>query len=315
MSIIEKAMSKLNEETLETKLDSNQQTEHQPTKSADNKSSTLNSPEQKDIADKNKPITRNHITGRPIVDTRVPTDNNFELEKLSVSGLIAPDHTVPFLADEFRRIKRPLIDNAFGKGAALVDDGNIIMVTSSLPGEGKSFTAANLAVSMALEKDITVILVDADVAMSKITKMFDLDKSLGLTELLNDSSLDIGDAIVKTDFPSLSIIPAGKKSVNSAELLSSNDMKKLVTELGERYSNRVIIFDSPPLLATSEAVILSEKMGQILLVVESNRTPKQAVLDAVAMLNKDKSIGLVLNKTRRSFNYGQYSGYYSYGDS
>lgn len=238
----------------------------------------------------------------------------FRLETISASGLIEPDHNVPYLADEFRRIKRPLLANAFGKQSKLVLNGNVIMITSSLPGEGKSFTSANLAISMALEKDFTVLLVDADVAMSKITRMFDLEDSLGLTDLINNDKIDIGQAIVKTDFPCLSVIPAGHKNAHAAELLGSQGMANIIQELASRYSNRIILVDSPPLLATAESVILSENMGQIVLVVEANKTPQSALLEAVGMLNKDKPIGLVLNKTRRSFNYGQYGGYYSYGE-
>ena len=238
----------------------------------------------------------------------------FKVETISASSLIAPDHNVPFLADEFRRIKRPLLANAFGKQSKLVKDGNVIMITSSLPGEGKSFTAANLAISMAMEKDFTVLLVDADVGVSKITRMFDLENSLGLTDLITNGNIDIGRAIVKTDFPCLSIIPAGHKNLHAAELLGSQGMADIVEELATRYNNRIILFDSPPLLATAEPAVLSEKMGQIVLVVEANKTPQSAVHESVGMLNRDKPIGLILNKTRRSLNYSKYGYGYGYGE-
>ena len=309
MSIIEKAIKKLNEGNSLAKdnIGLNLQGEQQSKTGEAGAQNQQQAPAQTAIPQEVSDTVDSSVTDT--ANKRVTMDNEFEVEKLSVSGLLMPDQTVPHLADEMRRIKRPLIANAFGKGTRLVDRGNIVMVTSAIPGEGKSFTAANLAVSIALEKDVTVMLVDADMTMSKITKMFALESAAGLTDLLNDSRLDVAKAIVKTDFPTLSVIPSGHRSVNSAELLSSNDMGKLVTELGQRYNNRMIIFDSPPLLPTSEAAILAEQMGQILLVVESNKTPKQAVLDAIKMLNKDKAIGLVLNKTRRSLAYGQYGGY------
>lgn len=295
MSIIEKAITKLNQRT--------ENESHQANGYTNVAGQTLQSNVESRA---NKSELGSSISQKKVV---------FNLETLSASSIIEPDHDVPYLADEFRRIKRPLLSNAFGKQSSLVLNGNVIMVTSSLPGEGKSFTAANLAISMALEKDFTVLLVDADVAMSKITKMFDLDDSVGLTDLINNNQFDIGEAIVKTDFPCLSVIPAGHKNIHAAELLGSQGMTNIIQELASRYRNRIILVDSPPLLATAESVILSENMGQIVLVVEANKTPQSALLEAIGMLNKDKPIGLILNKTRRSFNYGQYGGYYAYGES
>ncbi|MBI1425240.1 MAG: polysaccharide biosynthesis tyrosine autokinase [Gammaproteobacteria bacterium] len=237
----------------------------------------------------------------------------FNIETLSAAGIVSPNEQAPYLADEFRRIKRPLLNNAFGTSSELVENGNVIMVTSSLPGEGKSFSAVNLALSIALEKDYTVLLIDADVAMSKITRMFALDKRPGLTDKLENTELDLAELLIKTDFPGLSIIPAGKHTTLATELLSSNVMKDLIKEIANRYSNRIIIFDSPPLLATPESSVLAEQMGQIVLVVEANKTPQSAVMESVGLLNKDKAIGVILNKTSKGFGYAQYGNYYSYG--
>ena len=157
------------------------------------------------------------------------------------------------------------------------------------------------------------MLIDADVAMSKITRMFGLQNRPGLTDKLENADLDLGELLIKTDFPGLSIIPAGKKTTLATELLASNVMKDLINEIATRYSNRIIIFDSPPLLATPESSVLAEQMGQIVLVVEANKTPQSAVLDAVGLLNKDKAIGIILNKTSRGFGYSQYGNYSSYG--
>lgn len=296
MSIIEKAIEKLNK-------NGDPRQSHAPVNMPNAVMQQDNKSEFADHARKEE-ITNDAIRGEK---------KSFDVEMISVSSIVRPEQEAPNLADELRRIKRPLLANAFGKQSSIVPNGNVIMVTSSLPGEGKSFTAANLAVSMAVEKDFTVLLIDADVAMSRISKMFDLEDSLGLTDLLSDQRLDIGKAIVKTDFPCLSIIPAGHKNPHAAELLGSNGMARIVAELATRYKNRIIMFDSPPLLATAESVILAENMGQIVVVVEANKTPQSAVLESIGMLNKDKPIGIVMNKTRRSFNYGQYGGYYGYG--
>jgi len=237
----------------------------------------------------------------------------FNIETLSAAGIVSPNENAPFLADEFRRIKRPLLNNAFGSSAELVDNGNVIMVTSSVPGEGKSFSAVNLSLSIALEKDFTVLLIDADVAMSKITRMFGLENMPGLTDKLENVDLDLSELLFKTDFPGLSVIPAGKQTSLATELLASKVMKDLINEIATRYSNRIIIFDSPPILVTPESSVLAEQMGQIILVVEANKTPQSAVLDSINHLNKDKAIGLILNKTSKGFGYTNYGSYYSYG--
>ena len=237
----------------------------------------------------------------------------FNIETLSAAGIVSPNEHAPFLADEFRRIKRPLLNNAFGSSSELVENGNVIMVTSSLPGEGKSFSAVNLALSIALEKDFTVLLIDADITVSKITRMFGLENRPGLTDSLESAELDVGDLLIKTDFPGLSVIPAGKPTSLATELLSSKMMQELIKEIANRYNNRIIIFDSPPLLATSEAPVLAEQMGQIVVVVEANKTPQSAVLDSIALLNKDKAISLLLNKTSKGFGYEQYGDYAAYG--
>jgi len=248
---------------------------------------------------------RNTAEGYPMI--------HIKSETMAASGFVAPDGQAPILADEFRRIKRPLLNNAFGSSAQLVENGNVIMVTSSLPGEGKSFTAINLALSIALEKDYTVLLIDADVAMSKITNLFGLGKQPGLTDMLEENDIYLSDLLIKTDYTGLSILPAGRKTSFATELLASNVMKEVVNELSTRYNNRIIIFDSPPLLSTPESAVLAEQMGQIVMVVEANKTPQSAVMESVNLLNKDKAIGLVLNKTSKGIGYPQYGSYYSYG--
>lgn len=255
------------------------------------------------------------IENRKSIRNSSASQIKFNVEALGAAGIVSPDQHAPYLADEFRRIKRPLLNNAFGSSAELVENGNVIMVTSSLPGEGKSFSAANLSLSIALEKDYTVLLIDADVTVSKISKMFGLSKHPGLTDILESNDMDISDILIKTDFPGLSIIPAGKQTSLATELLSSKVMKDLIKEIASRYNNRIIIFDSPPLLATPEAAVLAEQMGQIAVVVEANKTSQSAVLDSIAMLNKNKAVGLILNKTSKGFGYAQYGNYASYGHS
>lgn len=237
-------------------------------------------------------------------------------ETLRAKGYLTPHSAQSQLAEEMRLLKRPLLRNAFGKGAAPVRYGNLISVTSALPGEGKTFTTLNLAMSMAMEMDTTVLMVDADVVKPSLTRLLGLEEEPGLIDVLVHPELDIGSVIVSTDMPKLRVIPAGRRHAHSTELLASDQMERIAVELSERYPDRVVVFDAPPLLVTSQAGVLSQLAGQIMVVVEAGRTPQTAVKDAVAHLDKDKVIGMVLNKGRRAFGTEYYyGGYYgSYGE-
>ena len=170
---------------------------------------------------------------------------------LAASGIIRPDAQRSRQSDEFRVIKRPLIDNAMGKGAAPVKDGNLIMVTSALPGEGKTFSALNLAVSIAMELNNTVMLVDADVARPTLLSRMGLPPAKGLLDVLVDESISLSQVLLKTSIEKLTLLPSGTPHSRATELLASNAMARLLKEMSHRYSDRIIIFDSPPLLVTT----------------------------------------------------------------
>lgn len=241
--------------------------------------------------------------------TRITID----FEQLRDEGLWPPEDSLKQNANHFRRIKRPLLKGAFGRGPVRVQDGNVIMVGSSLPGEGKSFTTFNLAASIAQEVDHTVLLVDADVAKPHITQALNLTDRPGLIDALLDDQLDLQDLIVATDLPRLRVIPAGPVHRQATELLASGRMASLVHEMSSRYADRLIIFDTPPLIATTEAQVMAALMGQILMVVNAGKTPQQAVLQALETLDHNRPISLVLNKVRHGWGdeYGSY-GYYGY---
>ncbi len=188
---------------------------------------------------------------------------SINLARLHRMGVVAPDAEKSQIAEEFRIIKRPLIANAFGQGTARVKNGNMIMVTSALPGEGKSFCALNLAISMAMEMDRTVLLVDADVAKPRIPEYLGIHADQGLLDVLQDKDLKLSDVLIRTDIAKLTVLPAGRTYKRATELLASAAMTRLVEDIGNRYSDRIIVFDSPPLLATSEASVLATHMGQI----------------------------------------------------
>ncbi|MBK1640333.1 protein tyrosine kinase [Chromatium okenii] len=241
-------------------------------------------------------------------------------DQLRQIGILTPDARRSQLAEEYRLIKRPLLLNVDKKGADIADNPNLIMVTSALSGEGKTFTSINLAMSIAMEQDRTVLLVDGDVAKPAASKRLGINFKQGLIDLLENDQLSIADVLVKTNIENMRVIPAGKHHDRSTELLASERMLAIMEELSTRYPDRIVIFDSPPLLLTTESAVLSEMMGQIVLVVAAEQTVQQAVTEALARLGQDKIKGLVLNKYRPSFGnrYGTGYGYsysYGYGDA
>jgi exopolysaccharide/PEP-CTERM locus tyrosine autokinase len=236
-------------------------------------------------------------------------------QELRAAGYLVPTNQERLMADQYRLIKRPLLDNISGKSAHQSDDANIIMVTSALPSDGKTFTAINLAISISAEKDTAVLLADADVAKRHISKMFGVGDVVGLVDVVKDENLNITDALYQTDLEGVSILPAGSYDPNATELLASRRLQSVLSQLSTTIPNVVIVFDSPPLLATPEARVLAKYMGQILVVVRANQTPQGAVIAAIDTLDDSKAINLVLNQaafSRRSEYYGEY-GYYGHG--
>lgn len=232
-----------------------------------------------------------------------------DFQRLQAAGLLVPDIRRSRIKEEYRYIKRPLLMNVDGKGATAVEHANLIVVTSSHPGEGKTFTACNLALSIATERNRTVLLVDADVIKPSVAHILGFEAERGLVDFLVNDQLDLADVLVDTTVPSLSILPAGGLHHLSTELLAGDGMRRLALEMSRRYPDRVIIFDSPPLLATTEASVLARLMGQVVMVVEAGRTQQSQVKAALAQLGPDQIVGFVLNKTRGFLG----SNYYSYG--
>jgi exopolysaccharide/PEP-CTERM locus tyrosine autokinase len=231
---------------------------------------------------------------------------------LGLEGFISPQTERSRTAEEFRMIKRPLLQRAFSAEAATGEHPNVMVVTSSVAGEGKTFTALNLAISIAMELDRTVLLVDADLANPGLSRLLRAQDLPGLTEHLLDEKVALRNLLLRTDVPKLTVLPAGRRHRRSTELLASNAMKGLLDELATRYPDRVVLFDSPPLLATSEASVLAEQAGQICLVVESATTPQFLVKEALGLLRHQDRVSLVLNKTRDELLSGRRGYYYGY---
>jgi len=234
-------------------------------------------------------------------------------QRLRDEGFLAPDKYKRQMADEYRIIKRPLIANAFGIGVPRIENGNLILVSSAVSGEGKTHTCINLALSLAAERDRTVLLVDGDVAKPHISRLFGVSDQPGLLDALDDSHLPLEDLLIRTDIPRLVLLPAGRWSEYATELLASGRMRQLCEELGERYKDRIILFDSPPLLATTEAQVIAQAVGQTALVIAENQTPREEVRAALALLDSQKPINAILNKSQRPMVGGYYYGGYGYG--
>lgn len=235
------------------------------------------------------------------------------LEALSAANIIRPDAPRSQLADEYRVVKRPLIDNAMGKGAVRIKDGNLIMITSALPGEGKTFTAANLAMSIAMELDNTVMLVDADVARPSLLKVLGLPPARGLLDVLVDESIDLPQVLLRTNVEKLTILPSGTPHPRATELLASDAMVRLLEDMASRYADRIIIFDSPPLLVTTEARTLASHMGQVVVVVKAEGTTHADVKHALATIEACPIKLILLNQAKSSaldaYGYGYGYGY------
>jgi protein-tyrosine kinase len=238
-----------------------------------------------------------------------------DLDALAAAGLVTPNAPRSHTADQYRVIKRPLISNAMGKGASVLKHGNLIMVTSALAGEGKSFTAVNLAMSIAAELDNTVMLVDADVARPSLLRMLNLPPSPGLLDVLKGNA-DMSNVLLRTSIEKLTLLPSGTPHPRATELLASDAMRLLLDDIAKRYPDRIIIFDSPPLLLTTEARVLATQVGQVVMVVQAEKTLRSDVQRALATIESCPVRMMLLNMSHSSSPVGDGYGYghgYAYG--
>jgi len=235
---------------------------------------------------------------------------NIDFERLDKNGHISISGDRKQINEEYREIKRKLLANAFGSLSKTLKNPNIIMVSSSRPSEGKTFTATNLAMSIASEQDKTVLLVDADVLKPNVLNTLGLERRKGLMEYLTGDVEDISDVLYPTNIEKLKIIPAGKSHHLSTEMLASQKMHDTVDEFANRYPDRIVIFDTPPLIGINESAILANFAGQAVVVVEEGRAKINDIKMSVERLNPDMAIGFVVNKSVHNDTDG--SGYYGY---
>jgi receptor protein-tyrosine kinase len=238
----------------------------------------------------------------------------FDTARLAADGRLPSPDMAHQTEDEIRRIKWPLLNAIAGRDGATPTRNNVILVTSAVPNEGKTFMSLNVALSIVRDREMRVILVDGDVARPGLTPTLGLEGRPGLNDVLDDASLDVSEVTYRTDVEGLFFIPAGKWHEHSPEFFAGSRMPQIFDAMSRRVGNGVIILDSPPLLATNEAQAATRFVGQVLLVVRADDTEQQAVQDAIALVDKSTPISAVLNRVQASAMsryYGQY--YYGYG--
>jgi protein-tyrosine kinase len=229
-----------------------------------------------------------------------------DLARLRADGYLPGAGLERRFADWCHRVKRPIIERAIAPGGS--EDARLILLTSALPGDGKTFITFNLALSMARERDISVLLVDGDLPRARISHLLGLEHEAGLLNALRDDRLEVESLVHDTDVTGLEVLPAGEPPEGASELLASVRMREIATRLSARNPRRLILFDSPPVLVSTEARALVAIPGQIVLVARAGHTPRQAVVDAITHIDKGKLRGLVLNDAY----VGGERGYYGY---
>jgi protein-tyrosine kinase len=246
------------------------------------------------------------------VDATPQPSLTIDFDRLRARGFALPrDHST--VAEEFRLIKRPLLSFALSHTISPVQNRNVMMVTSAAPNEGKTFVATNLAFSIASEHNIYVLLIDADVAKPSIPNVLGFESERGMLDVVAHSNVDVADVLLHTNIENLSVLPAGAARPGMTELIASARMARFVSEISQRYSDRVIIFDSPPMLARSEASVLAKHVGQVVLVVEAERTSRTAIEETLTLVGRDRIGGVVLNKAPRIMGQEGFGQGYSYG--
>jgi protein-tyrosine kinase len=231
-----------------------------------------------------------------------------DLPRLEREGYLVPAQARSQLAEQMRIIKRPLLANARGESAQAISRPNLIQVVSAMPGEGKTFFAINLAMSLAMEVDLSVLLVDADVLRPSVLARCGIEPARGLMDVLQSPTIELHDVMLRTNVPKLSILPAGTANAQSTELLASGAMESLLDELASKFSDRIVVFDAPPLIPTTESRVLATRVGQVVMVVEAGKTTHAQVSQAYAAVEQCPVVLSVLNRARGKS--GEAYGYY-----
>jgi protein-tyrosine kinase len=226
------------------------------------------------------------LAGRP----QIELDRDF-LRRAGLTALPAAERR---LTSEYRALKRGLLATLMRSPSAT--EGKSVMVASAVPGEGKTFTSLNLALSLAAERDWTVVLIDADSAKQHLSTAFGMREQRGLLDVLSDASLSLVDVMSRTSIAGLNFVSAGQAPDASTELMASARMGAVLQQLFQEDPRTIVVFDSSPLLLTTDSRALADVVDQVLLVVRADSTPRASVTDAIAALGEGHRVGLVLNE-------------------
>ena len=299
-----------------------------PAESAGNTADAANAPEEAAPVAPEPPAAKRHElpasmsepaeqapTTRDDMTTGSSTQRNhvvLDFERMAAAGFLVPAQAMTREAEEFQRIKRRLLGNMVPGVYQSERPPNLVLVTSSVPGEGKTFISVNLATSIALEIDRTVLAIDTDIVKRDMSKVFGVVNRPGLFDLLAGDYDRLEDLLVRTSIPNLTVLPAGNRHPHSTEMLASQRMRELTDEIATRYSDRVIVFDSPPVLAMTTASALAPLVGQIAVVCEAGNTKHETIRETLHRLEGVHVTGVILNKSKQAYATG-YDYYGSYG--
>lgn len=236
-------------------------------------------------------------------------------DALKAANFIVPDGPVTGLSEEFRIVKRQLLSHVSSSRSGGFDKmASRILICSAQSGEGKTFCAINLALSIAAEQDYNVLLIDADFAKPGASTIFGLNKQPGLMDALSNDKLALADLIVPTDIPGFSILPAGNRTNRDTEFLASARTGNVLDRLEQEDSRRIMIFDSPPALAASPASELASQVGQAVMIVRADKTSETSLRDALSLVSRCEKIQLMLNGVKFSATGRSFGSYYGYGE-
>ncbi len=260
-----------------------------------------------------KPSPRKEIarTAPAIVPTR---QGRIDRDKLAARGMVVPGAPVTGISEEYRIVKRELIRNFGGVGnRPILPRGHRVLIASANPGEGKTFSAVNLALSLAVEADHDVLLIDADIAKPSVLAALGLADGPGLMDALADPTLPLGDCLIQTDIPGLKVMPAGTQHTHDTELLASARTEALLAQIEAGAPGRIVILDSPPVLAASPAAVLAGHVGQLIMVVRADETLESSLRDAIGLMGACPHIQLLLNGVKFSPGGRRFGTYYGQG--
>ena len=237
---------------------------------------------------------------------------NIDFARLAAGGFLTPDQPMTRQSEEYQHIKRRVLGNMTSGALNTNRPSNLILITSSVPGEGKTFTSVNLAISLAMEVDHTILVVDTDIMKRDLSRALGVVDRKGLFDLLSSPHLRLEDLLVRTNLRNLVVLPVGTKRDGSTELLASMRMRELADEIARRYHDRVVLFDSPPVLATTTASALAPLVGQVVLVAEAGSTKHETIREALQRLDRVTITGVILNKGKQAAaaSYDYYGSYY-----